>query len=117
MDYYFKNDDPRKIIFAKYNQIFEMNVETEGIQTIHKFNPALKSQPIIFRSNVNQDIFVVSTRQDGIWVDVNQGKEVDLDEEFDINLINEVVLDEDEGYFYFLCNMRHERIGFYLIRF
>ena len=61
-----------------------MNVETEGIQTIHKFNPeyVLKSQPTIFRSNVNQDIFVVSSSQDAIWVDVNQGKEVDLDQEF-----------------------------------
>lgn len=49
---------------------------------------------------------MVASRQDGIWVDTKKGKEIDLDELFEINLIMEVVLDEEEGQFYFLCNMR-----------
>lgn len=97
MDYFFKNNDPSKIIFAKQDQIFEMDVETDEFKTIHKFNPALGCQPEILRTDVNQDVFVVASRQDGIWVDVKNAKEVDLDEEFEVNLIMEVVLDEDEG--------------------
>lgn len=97
MDYFFRNNDPSNIIFAKQDQIFEMDVETDEFKTIHKFNPALGCQPEILRTDVNQDVFVVASRQDGIWVDVKNAKEVDLDEEFEVNLIMEVVLDEDEG--------------------
>ena len=60
---------------------------------------------------------MAASRQDGIWVDLKSKKEVDLDEIFDVNLICEVVLDEDEGQFYFLSNMRQGKLGFFLIRF
>lgn len=60
---------------------------------------------------------MAASRQDGIWVDLKNKKEVDLDEMFDVNLICEVVLDEDEGQFYFLSNMRQGKLGFFLIRF
>ena len=49
MDFYFRNDDPSRIIFAKKDEIFEMNIENIEFETIHKFNPALKCQPKIFR--------------------------------------------------------------------
>lgn len=60
---------------------------------------------------------MVASRQDGIWADVKNGKEVDLDEEYEVGLIQDVVFDQDDGQFYFLCNMRQAKIGFYLIRF
>ena len=60
---------------------------------------------------------MAASRQDGIWVDLKSKKEVDLDEIFDVNLICEVILDEDEGQFYFLSNMRQGKLGFFLIRF
>lgn len=117
MDYYFRNEDYSRLIFAKQDQIFEMNIETEEITTIHKFNPALLCQPEIFRSNTNQDIFIAASRQDGIWADVKNGKEVDLDEEYEVGLIQDVVFDKDDCQFYFLCNMRQGKVGFFLIRF
>lgn len=59
----------------------------------------------------------MTSRQDGIWANTKTGKEVDLDEEFEVNLIMEVALDEDENKFYFLSNMRQGKLGFFLIRF
>ena len=60
---------------------------------------------------------MAASREDGIWVDLKNKREVDLDEKFNVNLIMEVVLDEDEGQFYFLSNMRLGKLGFFLIRF
>ena len=46
MRFYFKNPEPGKkptsLLFAKQDEIFEMNFETETMEVIYKFDPVLK---------------------------------------------------------------------------
>ena len=43
MQFHFKKSDPKKLIFTKREEIFEMDIETEQISTIYKFEPILNA--------------------------------------------------------------------------
>ena len=68
-------------------------------------------------SDSEQIRFVIASKNDGIWVDLNNHKEVDLDEQFHINQILDIIYDTEAKEFYLLCNRRHGKIGFYLVKF
>jgi hypothetical protein len=122
MQYYFKNtaegEKPTSIIFAKQDQIFALNYDTEVITTIETFEPPLKCQPEIFALCENQQYFCVASKQDGLHGDFkSEGDDVDLDKLFGIGLICDVIYDGETKEFYFLCNKKDGKIGFYLIKF
>lgn len=77
---------------------------TEQIITIHTFNPSLKCQPDHFVADADQNIFVIGSSEDGIWVDLNQKREEDLDKMFKVSLILDVIIDSESREFYFICN-------------
>jgi len=60
---------------------------------------------------------VVASIQDGIWVNTDTKKEVDLDMLFEISDIRCVIYDSDDDRFYLIANRLRDAIGFYLIRF
>lgn len=68
-------------------------------------------------SDIDQTRFVIASSADGIWVDLNTHKEIDLDELFKINSILEIIYDSEAKEFYLLCNRRFDKIGFYLVKF
>jgi hypothetical protein len=119
MSFYFKHSsgDPDTIIFTKFDQLFEFNFETEVIKTIYKFEVSLFSQPLNFVSNENQTIFCVSSFTDGVWINIEKGIEVDLDETYRVGCVMSIIFDQEEKKFYFLCNTKNNIIGFYLIKF
>jgi hypothetical protein len=43
---------------------------------------ALKSQPQFFKTNDDQSIVIVSSNDDGLYIDMNKDLEVDIDEEY-----------------------------------
>jgi hypothetical protein len=60
---------------------------------------------------------MIASYDDAIYYNHNTEVEVDIDEEYDVSCIKEIVLDEEDKQFYFLANKQNERIGFYLITF
>ena len=120
MQYMFKNfnkgEDPTSIIFAKADMIFELNfaVEPAEASTIYKMNQMCNLQPSFFQSNPSQTKFVLASQTDGLWIDVVNKKEVDLDELHDIMDIRFILYDEEEKQFYCLCNRKAGVIGFFL---
>lgn len=60
---------------------------------------------------------MVSDPEDAVWYDHSTGNEQDIDELFEVDLVKEIVLDGEDGHFYFLANKRQGRLGYYLIRF
>ena len=121
MKYFFKNskidEDPDTIIFAKMECIFELNFITQNIDIIHKFDPPLLSQPDYFVSNPEQRRFVIASTDDGIWVDLDQDREVDLDRLYKIRNILDIIYDTETKAFYMLSNRRYGKIGFFLVKF
>ena len=88
MQYIFKNcaygEIPTTLIFAKKEEIFEMNYEDESIRTVYRFNNKFNMQPNYFVANQNQDILVVGSHDDGLWINLKKNHEVDIDELFNI---------------------------------
>ena len=60
---------------------------------------------------------MIASENDGIWYNEKTNKEIDLDETFGIDSIKDIVFDSEDGYFYFLCNKKQEKLGFFLIKF
>lgn len=54
---------------------------------------------------------------DGFWVNLKEKNDVDLDELYNIDSITQIVFDQEDKFFYFLCNKKNGFIGFYLIKF
>jgi hypothetical protein len=78
------------LIFTSKDGIFCFNFETNDISSIYDFKVKLKSQPLFFKANDEQSIFIVASVDDGIYVNLNQKKEVDIDFTYNIGVIKEI---------------------------
>jgi len=83
-------------MFVKKKVIFELNYEKETIQILYKFSEPFSVQPNHFVSNEKQDVFVVASGNDGVWVNLVENCDVDLDEQFGVKVIQQIVYDQDE---------------------
>ena len=64
----------------------------------------------------NQESCIASTITNSLWIDIENGREVDLDELYDISNIRVIVNDPEDKVFYFLSNMKSGKVGFFLIK-
>ena len=53
---------------------------------------------------------------DGIYVDIESRKEHDIDNEYNISNISEVIFDHEDRCFYILANKYQEKLGFFVLR-
>ena len=60
---------------------------------------------------------MVASKQDGLQGNLKANPDVDLDNLFGIGLICDVIYDYDTNEFYFLCNKKDGKIGFFLLKF
>jgi hypothetical protein len=70
--------------------------------------------------DATQKIFVVSTVADGTYIDISEKDaptEMDIDEEFKISAIMEIIYDEEDRVFYILTNKFEGKLGFFVIKF
>jgi hypothetical protein len=105
------------IIFAKNDCIFELNFENQKITTLYSFKEALDKQPEFFSMNAKQNTVVVSSFTDGIYYNFKNNREVDLDDQFNVLAVKEVIFDTKDNNFYMLCNKFDEKLGVFLIKF
>jgi len=59
---------------------------------------------------------VVASPDDGIYVNVARNTEVDIDDEYNIGCIKEIIFDQEDRVFYILCNKYQEKLGFFVLR-
>ena len=117
MQFFFKNNKGDKrdsCFFAMFDQIIEFNFEKESYLTYYQFKTPLTRQPQFFRMNTEQTIMVAATEQDAIYMDINAKKEVDLDEEYNLTLLKEVIFDEDDKTFYIIANNFNNLFGVFI---
>ena len=74
-------------------------------------------QPQYFNPNDNQDVFIVSSPDDGIYINTKTREEVDIDELFNMSAIKEIIFESVQRQFYILANKFDDKLGFFLIRF
>ena len=66
--------------------------------------------------NLKQDVMVISSQEDGIYKDMRNGTEIDLDEKFNIGIIKEIIHDDEDECFYLVANKYDEKLGFFIVR-
>ena len=59
---------------------------------------------------------IISSAEDGVYVDMVSKQEIDLDDKFDIGCIKEIIHDDEDSVFYVLANKYEEKLGFFLIK-
>ena len=66
--------------------------------------------------NDNQDIFIIASPDDGIYINLNEETEVDIDAEYQIANIKQIIYDHEDGVFYVLSNKFEEKLGFFVLK-
>jgi hypothetical protein len=66
--------------------------------------------------NDAQTVMITASPQDGIYLDLQKKKEIDLDELYQIGCMKEIIYDHEDGVFYILANKFEEKLGFFIIR-
>ena len=66
--------------------------------------------------NVDQDIFVVASTNDGRYMDIRNKREVDMDVVYELNWLRDVIYDDDMDTFYVLANKLQGKKGIFLLR-
>ena len=87
MNFHFKNPligKPDSIIFAGMDKIFELNYLNETTKTILTYQQDICCQPQFFEMNDNQNVFLLASPDDSIYVSLEYDIEVDIDEEYEI---------------------------------
>jgi hypothetical protein len=67
--------------------------------------------------NGSQDVMIVSSPEDGIYLNLKRNEEKDIDELFSISNIKEIIFEPIKKEFFILVNKFNEKLGFYLIKF
>ena len=99
MNFYFKDflgPEPHEMFFCKSTEFFSLNIKKREFNTLHKFRPALLSQPQFYCMSENQQIHVLASINDGIWYNYDTDKEIDLDELYDIDLVKAITYDVED---------------------
>lgn len=60
---------------------------------------------------------IIASKEDGIYYNHRNRKQVDLDREFEISAIKEIIYDHEDKVFYLLANMHYGKLGLFLIKF
>jgi len=120
MDFSFKNltgtKERTEIIFAKIDCIFTLNFINSEVKVLWKFKSTLNRQPQFFNMDTEQTTFIVASTDDGIFLNINDEIEDDIDMRYRIGLIKEIIYDEEDQMFYLLSNRMQEKLGFYVLK-
>jgi hypothetical protein len=59
---------------------------------------------------------VIASMDDGIYINSKTKQEVDIDEQYNIGNIKEIIFDTDDDVFYILSNKYMEKLGFFVLK-
>ena len=74
-------------------------------------------QPQFLNMNNEQDIMIVASEKDGIYINLKTNHEVDIDRQFGIKGLREIIYDTDDLSFFVLANNYNTNLGIYLVKF
>lgn len=124
MNFYFKNKNEMfgnygsidTLIFVKQDRIFELNFETGRLKTRSVYKEVLTKQPEFFLMDDKQHCAVIASQEDGIYINLENDEQTDLDKLYKISNIKEIIYDQEESYFYILANKFDDKLGFFILR-
>lgn len=110
---YYKRDT---LIFCNRKCIFELNFETGKTKNIYTFENKLNRQPLKFIPNKNYTVFLISSPNDGLLLNLEDKNEFELNKYHNIKNIKNVIFDSEDKSYYVICNMCNDKLGFFLLK-
>ena len=77
----------------------------------------MEAEPVLFQCNADQKIFMVSSEDDAIYLNMNTDQEVDIDKMYQVDKIREIRIDQEDGIVYIIANRYKEVYGVYIVQF
>ena len=59
-------------------------------------------------------MLVVASPEDCIYINLDKEQELDIDQQYQVSSIKEIIYDEEDRLFYFLSNKFEEKLGFFV---
>lgn len=112
-EFYFVNEVQYELIMATDSKILVYNYNWNTIRTVYKFKEPLNSQPIYFVLNLKQNICMISSFFDIIYLNMQTETEIDVDELYGIDHVRRIIY--GAGQFYMLVNKQKNAMGNYLL--
>lgn len=109
----FTKDNMDSIVMTDRYRIMQYDFMMNTIEYVHVFENYLNSQPIYVVFNEDQNILIVASFYDVLYVDIVKSVEIDIDNRFLIGDIRSIVNIDKK--FYVLANKREKLLGYYLI--
>ena len=67
--------------------------------------------------NDKQDVMIVASEKDGLYINLKNNIEIDIDAEYGVKNLKDINYDADDKSFFVLANEYKNRMGIYLIKF
>lgn len=103
-----------ELLVTTQRKIMRYNYWQNTLRDVYIFKDCLNSQPIHVVFDEDQKIAMVSSFYDIIYVNMEKGIEIDIDEHYNLANIRRIVRGKD--CFYVLANKYKNTLGFYLIQ-
>jgi len=117
MEFHFKHcsGQPDTLIFTKVDQVFELNFETEQINTVYTFNTPFGKQPQFFMTNCDQSIYIVSNKEDTRHINLKTKYETCVTQACGVTAILKIIYDAEDKKFFIMAN-KCEYLGLYIVK-
>ena len=111
----FKNGSQKELLFANTDGIYLFNIVSEEYKIHHIFESSFSDQPTFISYNKDQTKVVLASSSDVFFVNIQDDYSVDIESEFQISEVRQVLYGKDLGKFYILANKCDRLLGYYLI--
>jgi hypothetical protein len=109
----FNRRNINEIFFTNSRQVMIYNFYSDELQPEYVFQNYLNSQPIYAVFNEKQNIAIIATFYDVLFLNIEKDEEIDIDNLFHIGDIRSVINVNEK--FYVLANKCDKLLGYYLI--
>jgi len=107
-----KRQDREILLFTKYCVFLYDYISESGTECL-TFNNLLNAQPDYMTFNESQEIGIIATEMDILWLNLMTADEVDIDEIYEISCVKAITLFNEK--FYILSNKYQKKLGYFLL--
>lgn len=108
-----KANPSKNVIFGDTHGLWTFNYTTETLNSLKKFTNPIARQPDYVQFNDTQDIVMLASTDDVLWVNIKTGKEIDVDDTFQLGDIK--CINFKNGKFYVMANKFNDNLGYFLL--
>ena len=114
VQFQFKTDEQNdSVIFTNLGKIMKYNFRNDKLETLFDFENDLQRQPDFIVFDDSQQVAIIASTDDVLWVDIQNEVEVDIDDMYSLGAIKSILHVGNK--FYVLANKFDRKLGYFLL--